>query len=59
MGRKSESIKKIEIAKLEKIIDEMMKDCASGDNESVNTIARTTLKILEKRVKEAVNGKED
>ena len=57
MGRKD--FKKIEIAKLEKIIDEMLKDCASGDNESVNTIVRTTLKILEKRVKEAVNGKED
>lgn len=52
MGRKD--FKKIEIAKLEKIIDEMLKDCASGDNESVNTIVRTTLKILEKRVKEAV-----
>jgi ribosomal protein S7 len=59
MGRKSESIKKIEISQIEKLIDEVLKDCASGDNESVNTIVSTTLKILEKRVKEAVNGKED
>lgn len=52
MGRKD--FKKIEIAQIEKIIDGILRDCASGDNESVNTVVRTTLKILENRVKEAV-----
>jgi hypothetical protein len=55
---RSESMKQISIAQIEKIADEIIKGFANGEDEKINTTVRSVVMLFEKRAKEAVNGKD-
>jgi hypothetical protein len=51
---RSESMKQISIAQIEKIADEIIKGFANGEDEKINTTVRSVVMLFEKRAKEAV-----